>query len=453
MSDADWNEIMQIQEQIIKKHNSSNSIPSEFIKLSGVHLDLKYDDNVFDDVFAWTDGERFYLVQLDPFFTTPVRAWTVGQQYYDMFQKMRGSNFRLPSQIRPIAERISIERIKADLTEYNISRYVAPVHSGMGMAYLSKKALRPYIYGIEVNGLCNYRCRYCYLKHNEHRNMSDDLLQMSIDRICSAGGLILNITGGEPSLHPNLADHVIHAVRKGLAVILRTNLYRLPKNIERLAKESSVVVVFSLHNILANKYDAFVGLDGAFDKMQRNIEILKHLNIKHYAQIVMTSENEMNIDDMFEWARVRDVPFLLTDLVFPSVTSDGMIDDNAFLASPDCVARQISKRTIVRRRKNCTATMSKLWISSDGSIYPCEFMKGDSLGHIDTEALEDIPLGAAAREWRKLHINESCASRQSCTSCEHVMSCPSCPAFLALGESYMTKHCQRTLEIIRRVAV
>jgi len=285
--------------------------------------------------------------------------------------------------------------------------------------------------------------------------MSVACFKKCVDNICEADGLIINVTGGEPSLNSELVDNLGYAARSGLAVVVRTNLYRLPKGIENLAGYDRIAFVFSFHNIYEAKYDLFVGKKGGFKNLTDNIKKLKQLNIKHCAQVVLTSENQDSIKEILEWLTDNNIPHVINEQIFPSIQPKGLVDDNHCFAESGCISKLISEKILSRSRMRCTATTCKLWIGSDGVVYPCEFMKNNPIGDLTTAGVDLIGItnGELADSWRTTNLKYNSGFKEECNACEHKQHCPSCPAFASLGDSYIEAHCRRTREIMKMVNI
>ena len=74
---------------------------------------------------------------------------------------------------------------------------------------------------------CNLSCTYC----NEYDRVSDpvplDEMRRRIDRLAELGTAIITLSGGEPLLHPGVADLIQHIRRRGAVATLITNGYLL----------------------------------------------------------------------------------------------------------------------------------------------------------------------------------------------------------------------------------
>jgi hypothetical protein len=109
---------------------------------------------------------------------------------------------------------------------------------------------------LSITNACNLRCPICftYNRGDEMYFMSPDELARQLDEVVEAtGGVdLVNITGGEPTLHPQLLELLAAARRAGIGrVTVNSNgleLARRPELVSRLA-ELGVWVVLSLDTL------------------------------------------------------------------------------------------------------------------------------------------------------------------------------------------------------------
>jgi len=88
-----------------------------------------------------------------------------------------------------------------------------------------KPARRPALLNavIEVNDRCNLRCRACF-KKNRGQTKPLSQVKAEVDAILSVRPVeFVTVLGGEPTLHPQLAEVVEYISKKGLGVQLFTN--------------------------------------------------------------------------------------------------------------------------------------------------------------------------------------------------------------------------------------
>lgn len=97
---------------------------------------------------------------------------------------------------------------------------------------------------------CNLSCTYC----NEYDRVSDpvplDELRRRIDRLAELGTGIITLSGGEPLLHPGVADLIQHIRRRGAVATLITNGYLLsPAVIGQLNEAGLDLLQISIDNV------------------------------------------------------------------------------------------------------------------------------------------------------------------------------------------------------------
>jgi|SRR5579872_3524024 len=101
---------------------------------------------------------------------------------------------------------------------------------------------------------CNLDCAYC----NEYDKVSDpvplDTMLARIDRLAELGTSIITLSGGEPTLHPDL-DAIIRRIRdRGAIATVITNGYLLvPDRIRRLNRAGLDYLQISIDNVLPDE--------------------------------------------------------------------------------------------------------------------------------------------------------------------------------------------------------
>jgi len=69
----------------------------------------------------------------------------------------------------------------------------------------------PFLVQMVVTRACNLRCSYCNEFHPQGRTVPVEQLLAQLDKIRSLGALAVEFTGGEPLLHPELAEIIRYA--------------------------------------------------------------------------------------------------------------------------------------------------------------------------------------------------------------------------------------------------
>ncbi len=133
---------------------------------------------------------------------------------------------------------------------------------------------------------CNFRCPYCHNRQlwswqagTPPALAEADVLTFLAERRGRLGGLV--ITGGEPTLQPDLADFVRDVKRLGMAVKLDTNGSR-PEVLEALLAEALLdYVAMDVKAPLAT-YDRLCGVAVDLAAIRNAIDILAASTVRHH---------------------------------------------------------------------------------------------------------------------------------------------------------------------------
>ena len=128
---------------------------------------------------------------------------------------------------------------------------------------------------------CNLACTYC----NEFDDFSSPVplekMKRRLDKLASLGTTIITISGGEPTLHPELDDIIRHIRRRGMIAGLITNGYFLtPERIERLNQAGLQHLQISIDNVNPDDVSkkSLKVLDSKLENLRRHAEFYVNLN-------------------------------------------------------------------------------------------------------------------------------------------------------------------------------
>ena len=113
----------------------------------------------------------------------------------------------------------------------NVRRVRLATERKLRMARLVASAIgsrhRPVLAQIIPMRRCNLSCTYCNEFDKESEPVPTDVMLARIDRLAALGTLSVDLSGGEPLLHPDL-DRIISRIRqRGMFAGLLTNGYFL----------------------------------------------------------------------------------------------------------------------------------------------------------------------------------------------------------------------------------
>jgi len=150
---------------------------------------------------------------------------------------------------------------------------------------------------IFITNKCNFKCSYCNhvrsLKTIEHERFFQLFAQYGKD-------CIYHITGGEPSTVNWLYPAIRMLKTKGYTINLNTNAYIMPPAdcVSRLK--------VSLDDFAADSWDKLVGVQGAFNKVCKNIK--KASKLCDLSITYTLSKENYRKAPMFAWWSLREFP-------------------------------------------------------------------------------------------------------------------------------------------------
>jgi len=138
----------------------------------------------------------------------------------------------------------------------------------------------PYYVNIEPTNACNLRCSICSMDGSRPAGLMEmDMFRGLADDAAASGITEVRLfLGGEPLLHPEIAEMVRYAEEAGLITCIHTNAVRLDgKMAEALLDAGLSILSFSFDGETAEEYEN-IRVGGNFDQVLQNI--LRFLEIK-----------------------------------------------------------------------------------------------------------------------------------------------------------------------------
>ncbi len=163
---------------------------------------------------------------------------------------------------------------------------------------------------LDVGLRCVHSCRFCYysfwdksddqfraLRRAEFRSGED--CRAILDGLADQGLSFYDMTGGEPSLHPEIADIVAHGTKRGLAgrlITLGQFLDGPDDLLGRLLDAGLTDFLFSMHSVDEASFARFTG--GSWPKLRRALDRLDAVGIPYGANTVIFEGNLDQLEDI-----------------------------------------------------------------------------------------------------------------------------------------------------------
>jgi len=159
----------------------------------------------------------------------------------------------------------------------------------VSLASLALKFLRGHcrtaVYAITTQ--CNCKCVMCGMHRNPQEFMPLENVGKVLKFLSENRFLIVYFTGGEPTLHPHIAEAVEMADRLKLATTLTTNGNLKLEKIEELKEAGLHVLSVSLDHWKPEICEKIRGVKGIMEKQVEAIAYAKGLGLKVYALVYL----------------------------------------------------------------------------------------------------------------------------------------------------------------------
>lgn len=315
-----------------------------------------------------------------------------------------------------------------------------------------------------VTSRCNLRCAHCYRDSAadcSEKDLSDEKCLDLVGEIATLRPPIVLLTGGEPLLRKNLFSIIDACKAAGLRVGLSTNGTLIDGSLALKIQKAGVDYVGVSIDGKRGVHDAFRKQNGAFDASWQGLRFLNDLGVKTGVRFTLTALNAPDLLGIMEKAIQSGVKrFCLYHLVYAGRASqdqDMAVADkrdimNTFFNKVREIAQQnldfevlttdnpadgvfLSKLvgadddalSCITAHGGCSAGDRVVYLDSTGEVYPCQFLREQSLGNV-----KEQPFFRIWENTGNIFLNQLRNKKNfllgKCGDCEHKGFCGGCRA-------------------------
>jgi len=263
---------------------------------------------------------------------------------------------------------------------------------------LNKRVLRGA--DIAVTYHCQGKCKKCScqdLIDKDRMEMSKEEVVQISKQIVSAGGILINLTGGEPLLRPDIGD-IILSLRKIPAIIsISTNALLLDERLLRNLRDVGLhVLQLNLSSPYSEEHDKEIGFAGSYKNVILTLRIARELGMNALLNTVVTKEI-LYSDRIKALANLAKEYGSYLSLILPAAVGGWEGKGDALLTQEDySLIKDWLKLSFVTtdtkscyRKGICPAGTEKIYVSPYGDVYPCPFMR-QKIGNLLKDSLLQI---------------------------------------------------------------
>lgn len=235
---------------------------------------------------------------------------------------------------------------------------------------------------IQVTTRCPYSCPQCYMKRG-NENISKDAFKRAVDEAARNGAQAVQLTGGEPVLHEELAELIDYTRGCGLLSVVATSGYNASYEYYRRLKQAGLsAICVSLNGITR---EASLLSREALDKSLYAIKCAIQAELICFVNTVVSDENVDELNLLGRYVRDKGVigvnilrPVCSYDEKYaPSISQDTIIKiEMAVKSMPDFYRVENCYkeywRYISGNEFACKDIGEKTYfINADGTFSPC----------------------------------------------------------------------------------
>ena len=293
---------------------------------------------------------------------------------------------------------------------------------------------------LEVTQCCTSRCIHCY-EGNEHCEVKNPLSFAEWKKVISDLNLLgcksIQFIGGEPSLYKRLPLLIDYATSKGISnVSIFTNLYVISDELFNAIIRNNVTVHFSIYGDAAETHDGITQVNGSFNNMIGNIKKLLEHNVKLTAHVVIMKENEAEREHIYQLLSKLGITLVRYDeirKVFGGCQDKHLVTKSEVLMTKPNFSADIKWFSNAYHHNTCW--YGKCVISTDGSVYPCEFEHNILYGNVRDKSIVDIITSDSVDKYWYWNFSKV----DTCSECEYRFACKDCRPLAYAENGSMTQ--------------
>lgn len=286
----------------------------------------------------------------------------------------------------------------------------------------------PFSASLELTRRCNLRCKHCYIKRKNGRELKGEEWKRVMDELREMGTMMLTITGGEPLMRDDFLDLLKYA--SSFAIRLFTNATLIDEEVaEELTRMRIIEVETSLHGGM-EFHDDFTGKSGAWERTLKGIELLRRNGIKVNVKMNVVRGNVGEMELVKEIAE-RFGCYAGFDPVIVHREDGDSSPISLRVENLNEVVRKMKKLSKGKKGKRdfethppqylCGAGVTLIAIDAEGNVMPCVGWRR-ICGNVREKSLREIFYGEEMEEVRGINRR----FRDKCPQCKLKDFCEFC---------------------------
>lgn len=369
---------------------------------------------------------NYYVVKKFPY-----QKFTINQDSFKILEIIQ-TNDGLPNEEEPLAPHIVA--FLNQLLDFGILTRDKEQRGHANVKTVKTNPICTRIF-FEVTPQCNLQCQHCFnmsdINTQNEDQLSTDEVKLLIDQVHDLGIWQFDLTGGELFLREDIFDILEYLDKKGMAVVLFSNLTLLDgEKIKKLKELKIRKVVTSLDGFSDEIHDGFRGVKGSLKKTVTNIKSLQENGIDFSINVMLGDHNHSEIDQLIDYLRFDLKAPYIADVIMPIGRGKEMntAEDYAIRMGYVNYLRDKEARCQVNEMANfdvppqkpCGVGESFMYITYEGSINLCtslnyRFSEEFRFGNVRKDELNEVWTNRMAKfRGLKCEKHLSCPAKEKC---------------------------------------
>lgn len=293
----------------------------------------------------------------------------------------------------------------------------------------------------EITDCCNLTCSHCRASAVRSRvNTNEEIENKIISNILENDIFVVNISGGEPLVHPGCISIIRKLTSCGVFVGLSTNGMLFPRYAEELKEAKLGFIQISLDGS-EEKHNRFRNSNQAFGKAVEALRLAKKMGFRVQLNCVENKYNLEDIEFIYRFAQEEEIEMHVRRYVPTGYGKDNldlmpgqrehfrlmkqlqaMKDDSKVKISIESPLVHFVADEKEDNLIGCSAGVTQIGIDKHGNVFPCIFFR-EKVGNILESGLESIWLHS--EKLNKIR-NRDYAHCQDCSAKIYCGGCQAC---------------------------
>ena len=312
----------------------------------------------------------------------------------------------------------------------------------------------PFTAGFELTAKCNLNCVHCYAKCDRgHKDFTTDEFKQLFDQLIDRGLMEVYFTGGEVFMRPDFDELYVYAKKKGVILVLLSNITLLNQHHVDLLKEYPVEnISTTMYGYSEETYEKVTGVKGSYKMFMNALDLIRKNDLPYELKFVSLKENMDDIYKVREFGRQLGVEMVISTGIHPE--SNGELDPMGSRLTPEGAFefdwkdparrnfwRGVAQQLLAGEIELIPARAKERF--ANGYLYPC------SIGHQHVFITSDLHLQGCVRAsfkrynlrtgsldegWAFLQrefVDKKASPTFRCMNCKDIRFCEQCTANFA----------------------